>query len=629
MAQLPVYRQQGNITTQTPSEIRNLDTFAQGSIRMQKNADALFKLSAQWQASKDAVENLDGKNKLMTGISEILNEAQNYNEYSTPEELSQKQNELTQRMNELVPNIVSGFSNNQNAREFQSNGDFTTMQNTFKLQNIFREKQIDMGRANLITSQKTNMENFVSTGDPAYKDTYLNDLDVMSKNGIVDRAYMAKMKADTEKWDVYHVMRQAESNPEEVIQNLKDGKYNIKPEYMNDLLGDLEKIKTNTKLMREYEQIVNQNNGEDEATNFIYSNASYDEKLQYINEQEFLGNISETFATQARRNIKQFRPESQDSMSTAQSISEVMERAYDLNVADISDEDYLKGIRNLRNDINKMQEQGDISTKDAVKLTRQLANATNKKVAEATQEVASGYGAAKNYIDKTLPPELQAEAYRSVFYATADKDTSNMSKAQLNQFYYNAAQEAVQGINTKNRNQALQVTRPAQLGDTWQGHSITSLYGRRKAPTKGASTDHKGIDLAYKNNENIQAFSGGKVVKVVNDQGKSKKGYGNYVDIKSYDGTIHRYAHANKITVKVGQEVNAGTTIAKAGSTGASTGTHLHYEKIINGKRIDPMSKQSGSGIKSNQTKIADGAMIRNPKTGQTMVMKGGKWQVI
>lgn len=621
MAQLPVYRQQGNITTQTPSEIRNLDTFAQGSIRMQKNADALFKLSAQWQASKDAVENLDGKNKLMTGISEILNEAQNYNEYSTPEELSQKQNELTQRMNELVPNIVSGFSNNQNAREFQSNGDFATMQNTFKLQNIFREKQIDMGRANLITSQKTNMENFVSTGDPAYKDTYLNDLDVMSKNGIVDRAYVAKMKADTEKWDVYHVMRQAESNPEEVIQNLKDGKYNIKPEYMNDLLGDLEKIKTNAKLMREYEQTVKQNNGEDEATNFIYSNASYDEKLQYINEQEFLGNISETFATQARRNIKQFRPESQDSMSTAQSISEVMERAYDLNVADISDEDYLKGIRNLRNDINKMQEHGDISTKDAVKLTRQLANATNKKVAEATQEVASGYGAAKNYIDKTLPPELQAEAYRAVFYATADKDTSNMSKAQKDQLYYQAASQAVQQINTKNRNQALQVTRPAQNGDVWQGHKITSLYGKRERPTQGASIDHKGIDLAYKNNENIQAFSGGKVVKVVNDQGKSKKGYGNYVDIQSYDGTIHRYAHANKITVKVGQEISAGTNIAKAGSTGASTGTHLHYEKIVNGKSINPLSRQNNNAVRM---KAPNGSIVLVPQDRVNEALKMG-----
>lgn len=605
MAQLPIYQQQGNITTQPTGAIRDLDTFAQGSINMQKTGNMLMELAAKWQESKDAVENLDGKNKLNSGISSILDEAANFNDYSTPEELSQKQDELTQRMNELVPSIVSGFSNNKNAREFEANGQFSTQQNIFKLQSIFRDKQIDMGRAGLVESQNKNMEDFILTGDVGYKEAYLNDLDTMVRSGIVDREYSAKMKASTDKWDVYHVMRQAEENPDEVIKNLKAGAYNIKPEYMNDLLGDLQKIKTNTQLMRNYEELVKQNDGEDKATEFIYSGASYDEKLKYINEQEFLGNISESFATQARRNIKQFRPESQDSMSTAESISEVMERAYDLNVADISDEDYLKGIQGLRNDINKMQEAGDISTKDAVKLTRQLANATNKRTAEATQEVASGYGAAKDYIDKTLPPELRAEAYRSVFYATENKNTDGMSKAQKNQLYYQAASQAVQEINQKNRNQALQITRPAQKGDTWQGHTITSMYGKREQPIKGASTDHKGIDLSYKNNETINAFAGGKVIKVVNDQGKSKKGYGNYVDIKGYDGTVHRYAHANKITVKVGQEIEAGKPIAKAGSTGYSTGPHLHYEKIVNGKQINPMgtSKNSNNKVASTNQK--------------------------
>lgn len=609
MAQLPVYRQQGNITTETPAQVRDLDTFVSGT--MQGIGGTLYNLGVKWQESKDAVENLDGKNKLNLGIMSILDDAANFNDYSTPEELSQKENELTQRMQNLVPDIVSGFSNNQKAREFQVKGQFETEQNIYKLQGIFRDKQIDMGRANLITSQKTNMENFIATGNEAFKQVYLNDLESMRNAGIVDMQYETKMKSEMDKWDVYHVMRQAESDPDGVIQNLKNGAYNIKPEYMNDLLGDLEKIKTNTQLMREYEQSVAQNKGEDEATNFIYGNASYDEKLQYINEQEFLGNISETFAAQARRNIKQFRPESQDSMSTAKSISEVLERAYDLNAGNLSDADYLKGIRNLRNDINIMQANGEITTSDATKLNKQLTSLTNKNLAEATQNIAFGYGAAKDYIDKTLPPELQAEAYRDVFYLTADKDTSKMNKAQLNQLYYNAAQEAVQSINAKNRNQALQVTRPAQNGDIWQGHKITSLYGKRTAPKKGASTDHKGIDLDYKNNEEIKAFASGKVVKVVNDQSKSNKGYGNYVDIKGYDGTIHRYAHANKITVKVGQEINAGTKIAKAGSTGASTGTHLHYEKIINGKSVNPLHKNNGETVKM---KAPNGMIVLVPQ---------------
>ena len=624
MAQLPIYRQQGNISIGAPDQVKNIDkvdyTF-QTSKSLQETGNLLMGLAAQWQESKDAVENLDGKNKLNSGITAILDEAANYNDYSTPEQLSQKQNELTQKMNNLVPEIVSGFSNNQRAREFEMNGQFATEQNIYKLQSIFRDKQIDMGRAGLIESQKTNMENFVSTGNIAFKDAYLNDLDTMARNGIVDKEYVAKMSSETDKWDVYHVLRQAENDPDAVIQNLKSGAYNIKPEYMNDLLSDLQGIKTNARLMRNYEELQNQNKGEDEATNYIYSNASYDEKLKYINEQEFLGNISESFATQARRNIKQFRPESEDYMSSAESISDIMERAYDLSVSDISDSDYLKGIKNLREEINRAQESGDISTKDAVKLNKQLASATNKRTAEATQEVASGFGAAKDYIDKTLPAELRAEAYRSVFYATADKNVDNMNKTQQQQLYYNAAMQAVQGINTKNRNQALQVSRPARIGDTWQGHRINSLYGKRERPTAGASTDHKGIDLSYRNNENIGAFAGGKVVKVVNDQGKSKKGYGNYVDIKGYDGTIHRYAHANKITVKVGQEVSAGTTIAKAGSTGASTDTHLHYEKIVNGKSINPMQKTNTNGIR---IKAPNGTIVLVPQNRVNEALKNG-----
>lgn len=624
--ELPIYRQQGNITTDTPARVRDLDTFAQGSAKLEQTGNMLMQLAAKWQESKDAIENLNGKNKLNSDIAAILDEAANYNDYTTPDELQKKQDELTQRMNNIVPDVVSGFSNNMNAREFEAQGQFEVQRNTYKLQSIFREKQIDMGRAGLIESQKNNMEDFILTGNEGYKQAYLNDLDSMARSGIVDREYVAKMSADTDKWDVYHVLRQAENDPEEVIKNLKAGAYNIKSEYMNDLLSDLNKIKTNTQLMRNYEQLQNQNKGEDEATNYIYSNASYDEKLKYINEQEFLGNISESFATQARRNIKQFRPESEDYMSSAESISDIMERAYDLNVSDISDSDYLKGIKNLREEINLAQERGDLSTKDAVKLNKQLANATNKRTAEATQKVASGYGAAKDYIDKTLPAELRAEAYRAVFYATENKNTDNMTKAQKNQLYYQAASQAVQDINQRNRNQALQITRPAQKGDTWQGHTITSTYGKRQQPIKGASTDHKGIDLSYKNNETINAFASGKVVKVVNDQSKSKKGYGNYVDIQSYDGTIHRYAHANKITVKVGQEIEAGKPIAKAGSTGYSTGPHLHYEKIVNGKSVNPTQRVAQSN--TVKVKAPNGNIVLVPKNRLSEALKNGGVQI-
>lgn len=633
MAQLPVYRQQGNITTDTPARIRDLDTYAQGAINMQKAGNALQELAARWQESKDAVENLDGRNKLNSGITAILDEAANFNEYSTPEELNQKQEELTQRMNNLVPDIVSGFSNNQKAREFEMKGQFATQQNIYKLQGIFRDKQIDMGRAGLITSQQTNMENFIATGNPLFKETYLNDLDSMLQNGIVDREYAAKMKTDTDKWDVYHVMRQAESDPEAVIQNLKEGNYNIKPEYYHDLLENVTKIKSNKQIIDDYENALKQNDYENEALTYIYGDASYDDKDRYLAEMQLQGKLSDSFAADARRVLKFIHPAGGKNESAADALDEVLTMASDLNEdEELSDMEYLSGVKNIRDEINRKVESGEITAQDGTRIINKLQNSTKKRTSKATSEFAqeSEFKAAKDYIDKTLPAQLRSTAIRDVFYNTANLDTSNMSPTEIKQRYYNAAVKAVQNINAKNRNQALQITRPAQKGDTWQGHTITSMYGKRQQPIKGASTDHKGIDLSYKNNETINAFAGGKVVKVVNNQGNSKKGYGNYVDIKSYDGTIHRYAHANKITVKVGQEIEVGKPIAKAGSTGYSTGPHLHYEKIVNGNRINPLGNQRGSGsMLANNSNISEGSMIRNPKTGKTMVLKGGKWQVI
>lgn len=213
MAQLPIYRQQGNITTQPPAQIRDLDTFAQGSASMQKTGNTLAELAARWQESKDAVENLDGRNKLNSGIAAILDEASNFNEYSTPEELAKKQDELTQRMNKLVPDIVSGFSNNQKAREFELNGQFATEQNTYKLQEIFRNKYGDMYNANLQITADTALRNFTKTGDESFKQEYFNAIDTGINAGYLDRAQGEKLKLGTNDWNYNYVYSQILEDP--------------------------------------------------------------------------------------------------------------------------------------------------------------------------------------------------------------------------------------------------------------------------------------------------------------------------------------------------------------------------------------------------------------------------------
>ena len=151
--------------------------------------------------------------------------------------------------------------------------------------------------------------------------------------------------------------------------------------------------------------------------------------------------------------------------------------------------------------------------------------------------------------------------------------------------------------------------------DIFFGHSITSEYGKRKQPTKGASTYHKGIDLSYKMNEPVKAFEGGVVLRT----GKSET-LGNFIEIQDKNGVVHSYGHNNKITAKQGQYIKRGDEIALAGSTGVSTGPHVHYSKKQNGNYLNPTNQ---GGL------IQDGTVIKNAKTGQRMVMRNGQWQLI
>jgi len=574
MARLPVYTSQGNITSDVGAVPRRIEEASIAANNIRRGADILGALAEQWQKSKDQVENLDGRNKLVQGMTDVLNEAQNFTDYNNFQDLKDKENELLARMDEITPNIVNGFSNNLNAAEFQERANLATFQNKEKLKEIFRNKYMDNAKSNLIQSQQTNMENFIATGNAEYKQSYINDLETMFRAGFIDESYKTQMGLKTDKWDVYHVLRQAEYDPDTVMANLKAGAYNIKPEYMNDLLDDLTKIKTNVQLMREYELNAKQNAGEDEATKYIYGDASYDEKLKYINEQEFLGNISEKFAQQARRNIKQFKPNNERTMSAAQSIDEIRQRAYDLNESDISENDYLIGIRNLRNDINTMHENGDISTADAVKMNNQLSAATNKKLSAATNTVADGFGAAKDYIDKVLPPEMRAEAVREVFYDTVEKDTDGMDKKQLQQLYYNSAIKAVEKVSGTNRKKALAVKQGETRELTYYVDSkipqlekklgvkmtVTDRYAKRKwtsEHTKGIAFDVSMSEQSGRNREKIvKALLDDPAIKYVSTSDKKlldkyKKDYSS--KLRDFTGTDKKLGtnHTNHIHVTV------------------------------------------------------------------------------
>lgn len=113
---------------------------------------------------------------------------------------------------------------------------------------------------------------------------------------------------------------------------------------------------------------------------------------------------------------------------------------------------------------------------------------------------------------------------------------------------------------------------------------LSSYYGIRKDPFSGMPAMHKGVDFAGKEGDNVLSTGAGLVT-----WSGERYGYGNLVEIDHGDGLVTRYGHNKKLNVKIGDVVTKGQAIAMMGSTGRSTGAHVHYEVLRNGQQQDPL----------------------------------------
>lgn len=119
-------------------------------------------------------------------------------------------------------------------------------------------------------------------------------------------------------------------------------------------------------------------------------------------------------------------------------------------------------------------------------------------------------------------------------------------------------------------------------------YHLSSRFGYRTDPVYGGGEHHEGQDFASTVGNPVYATGNGIVVKTAPAKGRS--GYGNEIVINHGYGYMTRYAHLNTIEVKVGQRVRRGDRIGSVGSTGKSTGPHLHYEVIYRGRHVNPMN---------------------------------------
>ena len=131
--------------------------------------------------------------------------------------------------------------------------------------------------------------------------------------------------------------------------------------------------------------------------------------------------------------------------------------------------------------------------------------------------------------------------------------------------------------------QAKKQARRFPLANPAPGADITSTFGTRRDPLLGTAAFHSGMDFRATIGDPIRATAAGKVISAGRNGG-----YGNMVEIEHAGGLTTRYAHMSRMDVVEGETVAAGDVVGAAGSTGRSTGPHLHYEVRRNGDAINP-----------------------------------------
>ena len=224
------------------------------------------------------------------------------------------------------------------------------------------------------------------------------------------------------------------------------------------------------------------------------------------------------------------------------------------------------------------------------------------KVQEEKQAVAALESAKKGELndvaDDLTDAQSVAKAYEAEIQAQ-NEVIAQIQAAQKRAAEQQAAQQQAQAADEnqgatdaagENQNTA-QNTTPSGNGQStgsmmWPCPSskrVTSDYGPRTSPTNGASSNHKGIDIGAAYGADIVAADGGTVLVAT----YSSSG-GNYVIIDHGGGLCTVYMHASSLTVSAGQTVSKGQVIAKVGSTGISTGNHLHFGVTLNGVYVSP-----------------------------------------
>jgi len=176
--------------------------------------------------------------------------------------------------------------------------------------------------------------------------------------------------------------------------------------------------------------------------------------------------------------------------------------------------------------------------------------------------------------DFVLPQEINTQLSKDAELTSQIEKMADALEFKVQQL--SALESILQGLNIEQESKL--AGRPVSKG--W----LSSYYGIRKDPFNGKPTMHKGIDFAGEEGSEVVATGAGIVTWAGN-----RSGYGGLVEIDHGNGLRTRYGHNSVLTVKKGDIVTKGQAVALLGNTGRSTGAHVHYEVLENGRQIDPL----------------------------------------
>ena len=274
-----------------------------------------------------------------------------------------------------------------------------------------------------------------------------------------------------------------------------------------------------------------------------------------------------------------------ESMMQSESIAELLNRAEYASQITPYDRKMLEEYRKTRQEVALKEEA--LKTEHQELLT--LQDSTKAKQSSVKTLMASKEAELASYETKIASAQGEIDQYNADIKAQEEHMARVEAEIRRKEEEARKAEEARRAEEAKKNQSSAGGDSTVKKGNTnfiWPcpaSGRISSAFGDRSSPTEGASTNHKGIDIPAPSGSSIVAAADGKVV--ISTYSYSA---GNYIMIDHGGGLTTVYMHCSQLLVKEGETVKQGQTIAKVGSTGYSTGPHLHFGVRSGGSYVNP-----------------------------------------